>query len=101
MTNERCQGQVFHASGMVRGWGRHIQCSKRATKEGYCGIHHPDAVAKRQAATEERLKAESERLTDRWKREARDRAIVLAVLALTPDERATLPQSVRDALAQS
>ena len=44
-------------------WGgyRMIACSVTATRDGWCGTHHPDAVAKRKAAsrarTQERMAA--------------------------------------------
>lgn len=39
----------------VRGYGR-VPCMKKATKDGFCGIHHPDAVARREEAYRGRMK---------------------------------------------
>jgi len=33
------------------------RCHFNATKDGYCGIHHPDAVAARKEKSHERYKA--------------------------------------------
>ncbi len=34
-------------------------CRNTATRDGYCGVHHPDAVAKRKAKSEERYAQKS------------------------------------------
>ena len=33
-------------------WGRTRQCRNKAKSDGYCGIHHPDAVKRRQEKSE-------------------------------------------------
>ena len=40
--NEKCKAKVTRGS-----WGRQYGCSKNATRDGYCGTHHPEAVARR------------------------------------------------------
>jgi hypothetical protein len=40
--------EIVHDSG--RGVGFH-QCGHKATRGGWCGVHHPDAVAARDART--------------------------------------------------
>ena len=54
MIVERCKENVLI--------NRHIyQCKNKATKDGYCGIHHPDAVKKRKKKSEDRYHLELER----------------------------------------
>ena len=53
---------------MIHGdWGRYHQCRNSAKREGYCGMHHPDAVKARQEKStklyeENREKSDSYRL---------------------------------------
>lgn len=61
----RCKEGVWHQSG---NWGRTYQCGKKATKDGYCGTHHPDAVAKRRVAGIARLDAERKEYDARVKK---------------------------------
>ena len=43
-----CEGQVFHQSGQISGWGNWKPCSKKASVEfegkHYCGLHEPAKV---------------------------------------------------------
>lgn len=48
---ELCKESVYPAGfrGMIR-----RQCSRKASKDGYCSQHHPDAVKKREKEVEKR-----------------------------------------------
>ena len=48
----RCKQTIYKGT-----WARASQCSRKATKDGYCKQHHPDAVAKRNKEVEERYEA--------------------------------------------
>lgn len=53
---------------MIRSeWGYGYQCTRNASKDGYCGQHHPDAVKARQEASNKKWEEES-----RLRREARN-----------------------------
>lgn len=95
---ETCKGVVWRASGQVAGWGRHSPCYKKATKDGYCGTHHPDAVAKREARLEEDRKRRADEDRAKWARVNRERALLAAIGLLTPAQIATLPESLRNIL---
>ncbi len=47
-----CKATILGGSG---GW-RRISCSKKATKDSYCGTHHPDAVKRREAKAKAEMK---------------------------------------------
>lgn len=49
---ERCKKDIWD-----RVIWRHRQCLKNATKDGYCGVHHPDAVRQRKEREKTRQKA--------------------------------------------
>lgn len=51
----RCKAMVYHAGA----W-REFQCEKKATRDGYCGIHHPDAKAARKAKSDAKWKERQE-----------------------------------------
>lgn len=53
MSGEDCKEMVWD------GGFRHYQCQKKAKRDGYCTIHHPDYKAKK--AAERQAKYESER----------------------------------------
>ena len=38
----------------VGSWGRARECNRPATKDGFCSVHHPEAVAARDAARDAR-----------------------------------------------
>lgn len=42
--SEHCKERVMDSTG----WHPY-PCSKPAKRDGYCGVHHPDAVARRRA----------------------------------------------------
>ncbi len=52
MTKEQCKETVYDALRR-----KSFNCSRNATKDGYCKQHHPDAVAKRNKETEARWEA--------------------------------------------
>ena len=58
---DRCKATV--SAALAR--GSVVQCSLRATRDGFCGVHHPDAFARRRAKadakTRERIAAFRER----------------------------------------
>ena len=95
MSAERCKGTAWNPSGQVRGGGREVGCSKPATRDGWCGTHHPDAVAKREARVEAERKVQAERDRARWAREARNRTLLATIDRMTADEIATLPELLR------
>jgi len=50
---ERCRAIIHSGTlGIIK-----TQCLRRATKDGYCWQHHPDAVKKREEKAEKRLAA--------------------------------------------
>ena len=57
----RCTGSVWVDSRMG-----HAPCSNRATRDGFCGIHHPDAVAKRRAKSDQHYAAQRVRDDVKW-----------------------------------
>jgi len=67
---EKCKERVF-PSGMA--FPRAHQCTRAASKDGYCKTHHPDAVAARKAKSEERWNKQAElspwRIIERQKEE--------------------------------
>ena len=48
--NKRCKASVAHEGRRI---GFH-QCSRKTKKDGWCGLHHPDAEKKREEANEKR-----------------------------------------------
>lgn len=69
-----------------RRWGvwNEVSCGKRATRDGYCGTHHPDAKARRDAKRAERWQAENALLAKQRERERHERACVNALTGI-PD----------------
>lgn len=63
--------------------GRVVRCSRRATRDGYCGQHHPEAVAARRAKRDAKWAAkEAADAMAQWNaRQDRDRNIVRDFLA--------------------
>jgi len=55
---QKCKHQVMN-SGL--GFGRLVPCRNAAKKDGYCGMHHPDAVAERKRKSQERFEQAMER----------------------------------------
>ena len=51
----QCKARVFDRSG----WARAHNCSNKATRDGFCGIHHPDAQAKRDQKSREKFERDS------------------------------------------
>lgn len=66
-------------------------CSKNAVRDGYCAQHHPDAVAKRRAARDERwnLQAQARKLSENV-REAEDRVLRAAEQWLADESEVSL-----------
>ena len=60
-----CKGLFYRSFGRFGEWG---PCTYRAKRDGYCGIHHPDAVAARAAKSAAQYREQEAAL------EARDRA---------------------------
>jgi GTP-dependent phosphoenolpyruvate carboxykinase len=59
---ERCKQKVF------KGF-RYYPCQNKATKDGYCGTHHPDAVARRKERTRIAYEQkESRSIYSQWRR---------------------------------
>jgi hypothetical protein len=50
---QKCAERVWDTS---TGWGKFRPCARAATKDGFCGIHHPDA----KKARDERSRASHE-----------------------------------------
>ena len=73
-------------------------CARKAKVDGYCIQHHPATIAKRRAERDAKWAEQDKAAEARYAREALERDIAEAVLALTPEERATLPDSVRGLL---
>ena len=69
---ERCKADAYGSA-----W-RSVRCSRRATRDGYCGQHHPDAVAARHAKRDATWEADA-REAERREVE-RQRGIVRAFL---------------------
>ncbi len=65
---ERCKETVWDGST----W-RHRKCLHDATRDGYCGQHHPDAVKRRRGKAEARYQKESAVRAAKQKREDFDR----------------------------
>lgn len=53
----RCKAECMDNSNPR--WPRWVQCRNKDTKDGYCGIHHPDAVTKREAKQKDRQQRET------------------------------------------
>ena len=72
MSDERCKGE-FYGDGR---WPRKLRCSKRATRDGFCGTHHPDAVARREKERTERYVEKQNAFQREWdgRKEQRRRA---------------------------
>jgi hypothetical protein len=88
-----CKGKVW-VKGMS--FARQTACQNRAKYGGFCGIHSSGAVARRKDKKVARTQA---KMTG-WNREALILSLGLAVLALSPPERAALPHSIRDILGE-
>ncbi|HYE57854.1 MAG TPA: hypothetical protein VD948_05085 [Rhodothermales bacterium] len=73
---ETCKGEAWN------GWNW-VGCSKPAKRDGFCGTHHPDAVAARKAKNEARLqvKRELRRALDEAHRERNRKADAYDALA--------------------
>lgn len=77
MKEGRCKETLWDA----KSWHQY-QCSRKATKDGYCKQHHPDSVAERQrkseAAYEEKRKKEPWFISNgRFGHPEQDRAITI------------------------
>jgi len=66
MSDERCKKELWP------GWHTY-QCENKAKRDGWCGIHHPDAVAKRRAKSDAKYKAQREDFVATQAVAARDR----------------------------
>lgn len=64
----RCKEYVARYFG---GWPEFNQCSRRATRDGYCGQHHPDAVKARVEASSKRFQAKFQQRLDDEQRDSR------------------------------
>lgn len=71
---DRCIGNVFDGLHYVR-------CSKRATRDGRCGIHHPDAEARRRAKSDARWQEQRAAIQRAQEKQELRAAIVSHVLA--------------------
>ncbi|KKK75809.1 hypothetical protein LCGC14_2870010, partial [marine sediment metagenome] len=61
---KRCKKMIWRKER----WGR-TACNNNATRDGYCGIHHPDAVKRRQEKSDARDKKRSDEYVKKWDRE--------------------------------
>lgn len=50
----QCKEMVWHHIG----YQFTTQCSRKATRDGYCGHHHPDAEARREKRAREKFRKE-------------------------------------------
>lgn len=92
MTPDRCKQDVREPGP----WPRWSRCRHAAKKDGFCGIHHPDAVKARRDRCNAADKAKSE--AERLARERTARAICAPLIAQAADEVATM-SSVENAAA--
>lgn len=74
---------------------RDYQCSKKPTRDGYCGTHHPDAQKRRDAEGDAKYAAKRAR----WRREAdiesaRAEVLRLALEDCSPSMSTTLRNAV-------
>ena len=56
-----CKGKSYHGR---LGWGG---CGNRASRDGFCGIHHPDAVKRREENSKKRYAQLSAAIDAKWK----------------------------------
>ena len=63
---EKCKESV-HDTG--RGVGFH-KCFNNAKKDGYCGIHHPDAVKRRREKNDALYAAQTKKWDEQWAKKA-------------------------------
>jgi len=61
MTIKCCFDKVDHYNKYSVGGGVFLQCSRVATRDGFCFQHHPDAVAKRKEEQQERRRRRNRR----------------------------------------
>ena len=61
---EKCKKMVWHRAAYSP-----VKCTHNAKRDGYCGIHHPDAVKRRGEKAEARYKAKGEAREAIWKRQ--------------------------------
>jgi hypothetical protein len=76
--------------GIMKGW--HFgACSRKATKDGYCWQHHPDAIAERERKATEAFKAKMEnspwRRLERMREELAMCREIIKYGATTPEEK--------------
>ncbi len=55
MTIKCCFDKVDHYNKYSVGGGVYLQCSRVATRDGFCFQHHPEAVAKREEERTQRI----------------------------------------------
>lgn len=65
----KCKVQVGY------GWSKH-QCSRGATRDGYCGTHHPDATKARRAKLDAKWQAKQAY----WKWQTEERKAITFVV---------------------
>ena len=65
--SEQCKYDMIPDSGR---WPSFHQCSKKAKRDGFCGIHHPDAVKRRREKSDARYAAETKASDEKWERRA-------------------------------
>lgn len=58
---DKCKAEVWPAHGY-----RHVACGKTAKRDGFCGTHHPDAVAARRAKSEAMYRQQAEERQAKW-----------------------------------
>lgn len=67
--SEKCKFDMVRDTGR---WPSFHQCSNKSTRDGFCGLHHPDAIKRRKEKSEARYAAQSKALDERWVRKAFD-----------------------------
>lgn len=86
----RCRAQVWRTGA----W-RAAPCRRPAVRDGWCGTHHPEAVAKRKTAQEAKHAARRAAWEQRWTRQSLASNIVEAALADDLDRVRTLASQLR------
>jgi hypothetical protein len=84
---EYCKERVLYGN-------RRYQCTKKAKRDGYCTIHHPEYVAEKKASRRERIDAEwrarQKRMDEEEKRRNHAEDCVNALAGMDPSKLATM-----------
>ena len=70
--SDGCQYDMVPDSGC---WARLHQCLNKAIRDGFCGVHHPAAVKRRDKKRQDKYDAQTKEWDEKWERKAfNDRA---------------------------